>query len=95
MKVSAKDVNYIAQLSRLNVPETELEIFTEQFNQILNYADILQKIDTTGIEPSPYVLPIRNVFREDIAKEGVSHEAALSNAPAVENDGFKVPRVIE
>ena len=43
MKVSAEDVNYIAQLSRLNVPETELEIFTEQFNQILNYADILQK----------------------------------------------------
>ena len=95
MKVSAEDVNYIAQLSRLNVPETKLEIFTEQFNQILNYADILQKIDTTGIEPSPYVLPIRNAFREDVAKEGVSHEAALSNAPAVENDGFKVPRVIE
>lgn len=95
MKVSAEDVNYIAQLSRLNVPETELEIFTEQFNQILNYADILQKIDTTGIEPSPYVLPIRNAFREDVAKEGVSHEAALSNAPDVENDGFKVPRVIE
>ena len=95
MKVSAEDVNYIAQLSRLNVPETELEIFTEQFNQILNYADILQKIDITGIEPSPYVLPIRNAFREDVAKEGVSHEAALSNAPAVENDGFKVPRVIE
>ena len=95
MKVSAEDVNYIAQLSRLNVPETELGIFTEQFNQILNYADILQKIDTTGIEPSPYVLPIRNAFREDVAKEGVSHEAALSNAPAVENDGFKVPRVIE
>ena len=95
MKVSAEDVNYIAQLSRLNVPEIELEIFTEQFNQILNYADILQKIDTTSIEPSPYVLPIRNAFREDVAKEGVSHEAALSNAPAVENDGFKVPRVIE
>jgi aspartyl-tRNA(Asn)/glutamyl-tRNA(Gln) amidotransferase subunit C len=55
----------------------------------------LQKLDTTGIEPTPYVLPVRNVFREDVAKEGVSHEAALSNAPAVENDGFKVPRVIE
>lgn len=95
MKVTNDDVKYIAQLSRLTVPESDLEIFTEQFNQILSYADILQKIDTTGIEPTPYVLPICNAFREDVAKEGVSHEEALLNAPAVHNDGFKVPRVIE
>lgn len=95
MKVTAEDVKYIAQLSRLSVSEADLEIFTEQFNQILNCADILQQIDTTGIEPTPYVLPVSNVFREDIAKEGVSHEEALRNAPEVQNDGFKVPRVIE
>ena len=95
MKVSAEEVKYIAQLSRLNVPEADLEESTKQFNQILGYADILQKLDTTGIEPTPYVLPVRNIFREDVAKEGVSHEAALRNAPAIENDGFKVPRVIE
>lgn len=95
MKVTADDVKYIAQLSRLTVPETEMEKFTEQFNQILNYADILQKIDTTGIEPTAHVLPVSNVLREDVAKEGVTHEEALLNAPAVHNDGFKVPRVIE
>ncbi len=95
MKVSAEDVQYIAQLSRLTVPESEIELFTEQFNQILNYADILQKVDTTGIEPTPYVLPVSNVLREDVVREGVSHEEALLNAPAVHADGFKVPRVIE
>ena len=72
MKVSADDVKYIAQLSRLTVPETEMEKFTEQFNQILNYADILQKIDTAGIEPTAHVLPVSNVLREDVAKEGVT-----------------------
>ena len=55
MKVSAEDVKHIAQLSRLTVPASEMEVFTEQFNQILNYADILEKIDTAGIEPTPYV----------------------------------------
>ncbi len=95
MKVSAEDVKHIAQLSRLTVPESEMELFTEQFNQILNYADILEKIDTTGIEPTPYVLPVSNVLREDVVKEGVTHEEALLNAPAVHNDGFKVPRVID
>lgn len=95
MKVSADDVKYIAQLSRLTVPEAEMEKFTEQFNQILNYADILEKIDTAGIEPTAHVLPVSNVLREDGAKPGVTHEEALLNAPAVHNGGFKVPRVIE
>ncbi len=95
MKVSADDVKYIAQLSRLTVPEAEMEKFTEQFNQILNYADILEKIDTAGIEPTAHVLPVSNVLREDVAKPGVTHEEALLNAPAVHNGGFKVPRVIE
>lgn len=44
MKVSAEDVKHIAQLSRLTVPASEMEVFTEQFNQILNYADILEKL---------------------------------------------------
>ena len=84
MKVTTKDVEYIAQLSRLTIPEGEMEKFTEQFNQILNYADILQKLDTAGIEPTP-----------DVALPGVTQEEALKNAPAVHNGGFKVPRVIE
>ena len=95
MKVTTKDVEYIVQLSRLTIPEGEMEKFTEQFNQILNYADILQKLDTAGIEPTPYVLPISNTFREDVALPGVTQEEALKNAPAVHNGGFKVPRVIE
>ena len=95
MKVTSKDVEYIAQLSRLVVSPAEMETFTEQFNQILNYADTLQHVDTEGIEPTPYVLPISNAFREDKAIEGVSQAEALKNAPAVHNGGFKVPRVIE
>ena len=90
MKVTEKDVKYIASLSRL-----EISKFTEQFNQILNYADILEKVDTTGIEPTFSILPLYNVLREDVPQTGVTHEEALANAPAVHNDGFKVPRVIE
>ena len=95
MKVTEKDVQYIAALSRLEISEAEMPRFTEQFNQILNYADILQKVDTSGIEPTFSILPLYNVLREDVPQEGVSHEAALSNAQAVHNGGFKVPRVIE
>lgn len=95
MSVSKEDVKHIAVLSRLTVPEHELDKFTEQFNQILDYADKMQKLDTTGIEPTASILPVTNVFREDVALPGVSHEDALKNAPAVHNEGFKVPRVLE
>lgn len=95
MSVSKEDVKHIAVLSRLTVPEGELDKFTEQFNQILDYADKMQKLDTTGIEPTASILPVSNVFREDVALPGVSHEDALKNAPAVHNGGFKVPRVLE
>ncbi len=95
MSVSKEDVKHIAVLSRLTVPESELEKFTEQFNQILDYVDKMQKLDTTGIEPTASILPVTNVFREDVALSGVSHEEALKNAPAVHNGGFKVPRVLE
>ena len=88
MKVTEKDVKYIAALSRLEISEAEMPKFTEQFNQ-------LQKVDTTGIEPTFSILPLYNVLREDVPQEGVAHEDALKNAPAVHNDGFKVPRVIE
>lgn len=77
MSITAKDVKHIATLSRLNVPADELEKFEDQFNQILNYAEILKQVDTTGIEPSPYVLPTSNVFREDVPQEGLSHEDAM------------------
>lgn len=95
MSVSKEDVKHIAVLSRLTVPEGELDKFTEQFNQILDYADKMQKLDTKGIEPTASILPVSNVFREDVALPGVSHEDALKNAPAVHNGGFKVPRVLE
>lgn len=95
MKVTVENVKHIAKLSRLTIPEAELENFTEDFNRILGYADNLQKLDTEGVKPTPYVLAISNAFRKDVAKPGVTHEEALLNAPAVENDGFKVPRVME
>ena len=94
MKVTEKDVRYIAELSRLEISEEEMPMFTEQFNQILEYADILEKVDTAGIDPTFSILPLYNVMREDEVVPGVSHDEAMKNAPAVHNDGFKVPRVI-
>lgn len=95
MKVTADIANRIADLTKVIIPEAEMDAYLEHYNKIFAYADELQKLDTENVEPTTYILPIYNAFREDVAVEGVSQEVALKDAPAVHNGGFKVPRVME
>ena len=95
MKVTVEILERVADLTKVIVPEAEKEAFLAHYNDIFAYADELQKLDTENVEPTTYILPIYNAFREDIAVEGVTQEVALKDAPAVHNGGFKVPRVME
>ncbi|CUH96356.1 hypothetical protein P22_2446 [Propionispora sp. 2/2-37] len=95
MKITRNHVEKVALLSRLEMPESELEAFTEQLNAILEYADSLNRVDTTGIQPTAHVLPLKNVMRADEVKPSLPRELALSNAPEQEDGYFKVPKIIE
>ncbi|MHB8158021.1 MAG: Asp-tRNA(Asn)/Glu-tRNA(Gln) amidotransferase subunit GatC [Desulfocucumaceae bacterium] len=94
MKISKKDVENVAVLSRLLLTEDEKENYTETLNSILGYMEVLNRIDTSAIEPTAHVLPLKNVFREDVVGETLDRELALSNAPEAENGCFKVPRIV-
>ena len=94
MAVTIKDVEHIARLAKLEFTEAEMEKFTHQLNQILEYVDQLNKIDTTNVEPLSHVIKLSNVFRADEIKPGVSTEEALKNAPSGTEKFFKVPKVI-
>ncbi len=95
MKVTADIALRIADLTKVIIPEAEMDAYLEYYNKVFDYADELQKLDTENVEPTTYILPIYNAFREDVAVEGVTQEVALKDAPAVYNGGFKVPRVME
>lgn len=95
MKITRKDVEKVALLSRLEMPEAELEAFTGQLNAILEYAESLDKVSTEGVQPTAHVLPLKNVLRKDEVKPSLARELALSNAPEQEDGYFKVPKVIE
>jgi len=95
MPVTFKDVEYIANLARLEFKEEEKEKFTEQFNRILEYIDKLNELDTTDVEPLYHVIDLKNVFREDIVKESYPREEILKNAPSRTEFFFKVPKVIQ
>lgn len=95
MKVTKKDMENVAVLSRLSIPADKEEQYTQQLNDFLEYVENLQAVDTENIQPIAHVLPISNVFRQDEVKESLDRELALSNAPLKDDGYFKVPKVLE
>jgi aspartyl-tRNA(Asn)/glutamyl-tRNA(Gln) amidotransferase subunit C len=94
MALTRDEVLHVANLARLSLGLEEIELFTRQLNDILAYVEKLQELDTTGVEPLAHVIPVFNVFREDVVIKGLDRDTALSNAPVREEGAFVVPRVI-
>ena len=94
MSVTKKDVEHIAKLARLKVTEEEVDHYTGQLNQILEYVEKLNELDTENVEPLSHPVENTNVFREDKLKDSIKTEEALKNAPDKDDQHFKVPKVI-
>ncbi|MDR9857104.1 Asp-tRNA(Asn)/Glu-tRNA(Gln) amidotransferase subunit GatC [Paenibacillus sp. VCA1] len=95
MSITNQDVRHVAKLARLNLSAEEEQMFTEQLNAILQYAEKLNELDTDGVEPTTHVLPVSNVMREDVKRESLPIEKVMLNAPDEEDGQFKVPAVLE
>ena len=89
------DIEKVARLARLELSEGEKETFGNQLEQILTYMEQLNRLDTTGVEPTSHAIPIYNVFREDEVRPSIPQEEVLAIAPDEEDGHFKVPRIIE
>lgn len=95
MALTKKTVECAAHLSRINLNDIELEKLSNQLQDILNFIDKLEKLDTKDISPTSHILPINNVLREDKPRGSLSLEKALMNAPEKQGNFFVVPKVIE
>ncbi len=93
--ITRDDAVYIAKLSRLDIDDSDLDKYVPQLQQILQYIEKLNELDTSGVEPTAHVLHLRNITREDDIKESLPNEDAMRSAPEVETGFFKVPPVIE
>ena len=94
MALTIKEVEDIALLARLNLKEEEKENFTRQLNLVLDYTNRLHKLDTNNVEPVTYVLPVYNVFRDDMVCPSSPREEILSNGPLLEDGQYKVPKIM-
>jgi len=94
MALTIKEVEHVALLARLSLNEEEKARFAEQLSSILDYADKLNELSTDDVEPLSHILPLYNVFREDIIEASPDREELMSNAPLLEEGQYKVPRII-
>ena len=95
MPVSRDDVQKVAQLARLSFSPDEESHLIEELNRMLDYVEVLNALDTTGVSPTAHVLPIENAFRTDAPGQSLDRDDALANAPLSGHGHFRVPRVIE
>ncbi len=93
--ISTEEVDYVAHLARLALNPAERQQFTEQLNAILAYMEQLNEVPTDDVKPTSHVLDLVNVFREDAARQVISVEEALQNAPESTHQYFVVPRIVE
>ena len=100
MKVSEKDVLYVAELAHLELSAAERERLERDLSNILQYIERLNELDTSDAAPMSQTLLATGeegpaAMRADELRPSLSHADALANAPATDGTYFKVPKVIE
>ena len=95
MSISSKDVQYIAALARIHLPQEKLESFTKSLGDIVKYVEKLQELNVDNVKPTSHAVPVGNVLRPDTVKSSLTNAEALSIAVEAKDGSFKVPLVIE
>lgn len=93
-RITRTDVEHVAQLARLALTGDEVERYTEQLEAILEHAAQISALDTEGVVPTAHPVPLENVLRADEIRPGVDRAEVLAAAPSVEQDRFRVPRIL-
>ncbi len=93
-RISKKEVEHIAWLARIELSEDEKDIFTKQFNEILDFFEKIDEVETEKVPPTYHVLDLANVYRDDEVLPSLPIEEALKNAPKKEKEFLKAPRIV-
>ena len=94
MKITKKEVLYVAHLARLDLDEDAIEKFAGQIDEILGYIEKLNQVDTKDIKPTSHAISLTNAFRDDEERKPLDRDRALANAPEREEGSFIVPKVV-
>ena len=95
MSLDRSTVRTIAYLARLRVADDQLEGLVQELSGILHWVEQLVEVNTDGVEPMTSVVAMTLAQRDDGITDGGDRRAVLANAPAVIDDYYSVPKVVE
>lgn len=95
MKLSPEQVQHIAELAKLALTQDEIERYREQLSAILDYADMLQHLDLTGVPPMSHAADLTNITRDDWPAESYPCDDILANAPDHQDGLIRVHPILE
>ena len=95
MSVDKDTVRKVARLSRIQLPEDNVEAMTQELNSILDWIEQLDEVDVNDIEPMTSAVALSLPMREDVVSDGDIQDKVLANAPRAEDGFFVVPKVVE
>lgn len=94
MALSTADVARLAELARIALSPDDLERLAPQLDVILDAVASVSEVAQADVPPTSHALPLTNVFREDVVRPSLPVTAVLAGAPAVEDERFRVPRIL-
>ena len=94
MAITRDEVAHLAKLSRLALADEELVHLAAQLDEIISAVARVQEVAAEGVPPTSHAVPLVNVFRDDVVVPCLGAEKALDQAPAVEQQRFRVPRIL-
>lgn len=94
MSVSIDEVRHLAELSAIKLTDDELEPLAHDIDHIVDYINMLDELDTDGVEPTFQLTGLQNVWRDDKVQQSLTREQLLALAPESEDNQVKVPKVL-
>ena len=95
MPIEREQVVHIAALARIGISEKDIDVYASQLSDIIDQFEILNELDTSGVEPTGHAGDLRGVMRDDTADDSLPTDAILSNAPRRDGDFFRVKAVLD
>ena len=92
--ITDETIDYVGILAKLELSSEEKEQAKKDMANMLDYIDMLNELNTDGVEPMSHVFAVSNVFREDVVTNGDGSAETLANAPLEKDQSFKVPKTI-
>lgn len=92
--LSVDAVAKVARLARLDIEQSEIEVFTAQLGDVINHFADIDALDLSDVEPMSQPYPLQNVLRDDAVARGLDRDEVLAQAPSTEAGQFRVPPII-